>query len=55
MTLKSDTKFEEKLIYGLENDMRNLTNFCQSTRISQNWDFGGILLSDKRPSEQGAK
>ena len=27
MTLKSDTKFEEKLTCVLENDMRNLANF----------------------------
>ena len=31
MTLKSDTKFEEKLTCNLENDMRNLVNFHQST------------------------
>ena len=29
MALKSDTKFEEKLTCGLENDMRNLANFHQ--------------------------
>ena len=45
MTLKSDGKFEEKLICGLENDIRNLANFYQITRKSQNWDFDGILLS----------
>ena len=45
MTLKSDTKFEEKLTCGLENQTRNLANFYQSTRKSQNWDFDGILLS----------
>ena len=45
MTLKSDANFEEKLICGLENDMRNLAYFHQSTQKSQNWDFGGILLS----------
>ena len=27
MTLMSDTKFEEKLTWGLENDMRNMENF----------------------------
>ena len=32
MTLKSNTKFEEKLSCGLENDMSNLTNFDSSTR-----------------------
>ena len=31
MTLKSDGKFEEKLICGLKNDMRNLAIFHQST------------------------
>ena len=28
--VKSDAKFEEKLACGLENDMRNLTNFHQN-------------------------
>ena len=32
MTLKSDAKFEEKLTCALENDMRSLANFHQSTR-----------------------
>ena len=45
MTLKSDAKFEEKLTCSLENDMRNLANFHQSTLECQNWDFDGILLS----------
>ena len=31
MTLKSDAKVEEKLTCGLENDMKNLTNFDPST------------------------
>ena len=39
MTLDIDAKSEEKLTYGLKNDMRNLANFHQSTRKSQNWDF----------------
>ena len=30
MTLRSDEKFEEKLIRGLENDMKNMINFYQS-------------------------
>ena len=34
MTLKSDAKFEEKLTCGLENDMRDLVSFYQSTRKS---------------------
>ena len=43
MTLNGDAKFEEKLTSGLENDMRNMTNFHQSTSKSQNWDFDKIL------------
>ena len=31
MTLESEAKFEEKLNCGLENNMRNLENFYQST------------------------
>ena len=31
MTLKGDAKFEEKMTCGLENDMRNMANFHQST------------------------
>ena len=45
MTLKSDAKFEEKLTCGLENDMRNMANFHQSTSKSKDWDFDGIFLS----------
>ena len=45
MTLMSDAKFEEKLNCDLENDMRNLANFHQSTQKSQNWDFDRILQS----------
>ena len=44
MTLKSDAKFEEKLTFCLENDMRNSANSHQSTRKCQNWNFDGILL-----------
>ena len=43
MTLKSNAKFEVELT--VENDRKNTTNFQQSTRKSQNWDFDGILLS----------
>ena len=31
MALKIDAKFEEKPTCGLENDMRNLAHFYQST------------------------
>ena len=43
MTLKSE--IWRKLTCGLENDIRNSANFHQSTRKSQYWYFGGILLS----------
>ena len=45
MTLQSDAKYEEKLTCGLENGMKNLANFHQSIRKSQNQDFDGIILS----------
>ena len=32
MTLESDVKFKEKLTCGLENNMRYLANFYQSTQ-----------------------
>ena len=44
MTLECDVKFEEKLICGLENDMKNFENFHQGTLKSQNWDFHWVLL-----------
>ena len=44
--LKIDTKFEGKLTCAFKNDMWNLTDFQQSTRKSQNWDFDRILLSE---------
>ena len=33
MMLESDAKFEEKATRGLENDMKNLANFQQSTKV----------------------
>ena len=36
MTLKIDTKFEEKLTCASKNDMRNLANIHQSTFESSN-------------------
>ena len=45
MTHNSDAKFEQKLTCGLENEVTNSANFYQSTRKSQDWDFGGILIS----------
>ena len=43
MTLKSDAKFEEKLICCFKND-KNLVNFDLSTRNSQNFYFDWFLL-----------
>ena len=45
MTPESDAKFEEKLTCGLENDMKNLAKFYQSTRKSQDIDVYWVLLS----------
>ena len=45
MALNMDAKFEEKLTCAFKNDLRNLANFHQSTRKSQNWDSDGVLLS----------
>ena len=45
MTLKSDTKFEEKLTCGLKNDMRNLMNFHPTTKKFENLHFDGLFLS----------
>ena len=41
--MKGDAKFEEKLTYGLENDMRSMANFHQSNLKCQNSDIDGIL------------
>ena len=43
MTLKSDAKFKEKLIFCFKND-KNLVNFDMSTRNSQNFHFYWFLL-----------
>ena len=44
MALNIDAKFEKKkLNFVSKNNMRNLTNFHQSTRKSQNWEFDRIL------------
>ena len=47
MILESNAKFEEKITCGLENDMRNLVNFHQIARKSQNWDFDGSFYPKK--------
>ena len=53
MALKSDVKFEEKLPSCLENDMRSLANFHQSTRKCQNWNFHGILCPKQKMHDRG--
>ena len=45
MSLRCYEKFEEKLTCCLENDRKNLLNFHQSMRRSQNWESDEILLS----------
>ena len=45
MTLKSDTKIEEKLTLASKNDMWNLVNFYASTCKSENFHFDVLLLS----------
>ena len=39
MTMKNVAKFEEKLTCKLKIDMRNLTNFDQSTQKSQKFSL----------------
>ena len=39
MTLKSDTKFQEKLTLGSKKDMGNLVNFHPNTQKSKNFTF----------------
>ena len=39
MSMKNDTKIEEKLTCRLRIDMRNLTNFDPSTRKSKTFTF----------------
>ena len=44
-SLKSDTKFEEKLTLGSKNDTGNLVNFSVSSGKSGNLHFDGLPLS----------
>ena len=48
MTLKSDTKFEEKLTCGLKHDMGNLVNFHQRTESVKI----GTLMESFCPTEK---
>ena len=45
MTLKSDPKFKEKLVFYLKNDMINLMNFNSSSEKLKNLHFDGISIS----------
>ena len=45
MTLKSDTKCEEKLTLCSKNYMMNLVNFNASSGKSENLHFGEFILS----------
>ena len=45
MKLKCDAKFEEKLILGSKNDVKNLVNFNASNGKSENLHFDVLLLS----------
>ena len=45
MTLKSDSKFEEKLTLGSKNDMKNLLNFNASSDKFENLHLDVLLLS----------
>ena len=44
MALKSDAKFEDKLILGSKNDMRNLVNFNANSGKSENLQFDVLPL-----------
>ena len=46
MALKIHAKVEEKLTCASKNDIKNLADFHQTTRKSQNWDSDGISLSE---------
>ena len=57
MTLKSNAKFEEKVTFYLENDMRNLVDFHVSTSKSENLHFGvlRLLIAYKVSAKKGQK
>ena len=44
MALKGDVKFKGKLTRGLKNDRRNLVNFHESSRRSENLNFNVLIL-----------
>ena len=48
MSLESDAKFEEKLLFGFKNDITNLVNFKASSDIFESLYFNVLLLSNFR-------
>ena len=44
MTMKNDSKVEEELTCQLKIDMKNLSNFHQSSQESQKFALCGMLL-----------
>ena len=57
VTLKSDAKFEEKLILGSKNDIRSLMNFNASSVKSENlhFDVPKLSIAYKFSAEKGEK
>ena len=51
ITLKNDAKFEEELICGFKNDMKNSVNLYQSTRKPQNFIQSRKCMSLKLTEE----
>ena len=45
MTLKSDTKFKEKVTLSSKSDMKYLVNFNESSGKPENLNFDVLLLS----------
>ena len=44
MTLKSDAKFEEKLTFCFQNNLKNFGEFNASSGKSENLYFDGVFL-----------
>ena len=51
MSLECDARFEEKLTCDLEDDMRNLENFRQSTRSLKIGTFVGSFYTKQKTCE----
>ena len=46
--LESDTKFDEQVTFGFENDMKNLANFQKSTQVSKLRLLLGPFIQSKK-------